>query len=388
MAGGGMNYRLTCLTPTLVGDGQRLSPIDYMVWKDHVNVLDQRRIFRLLAKGPRLEGYLSQLKRADKLDFASWGGFAQNYAGRRIPFEHASSSQYYEKTRAEHLFIPTFSAGPQGPYLPGTAVKGALRTGVVHGRLTSRAMSDLAARATEEGRLPRHPANSIEESALGTSGADPMRQLAAFDSKTVPDSAFKVYLLRVSTLESRSAGKFELAWKQSPRGSVKRAEDSTPTFAEMAAPGTVFQGEWHQSAFLAQPEIAKALRRRDPLDVEAMFGLVNNYTAQLLGLQKQYAEWTGLALLKSTVEQLDTRLNQVREAKRGCVLPLGWGAGFLSKAAFLDTQDDTYRKILQQVNFFARAIQSGLPFPKTRRIVFLGNQPASIPGFVHLEIAS
>ncbi len=48
-----MIYRVTCLTPTLVGDGQRLSPIDYMVWKDHVNVLDQRRIFKLLAKGPR-----------------------------------------------------------------------------------------------------------------------------------------------------------------------------------------------------------------------------------------------------------------------------------------------------------------------------------------------
>jgi hypothetical protein len=60
-----MKYRLTCLTPVLVGDGEKLSPIDYMVWKDHVNVLDQRRIFRLLAKGPRLDGYLTQLKRAE-----------------------------------------------------------------------------------------------------------------------------------------------------------------------------------------------------------------------------------------------------------------------------------------------------------------------------------
>ena len=110
-----MNYRLTCLTPTLVGDGQRLSPIDYMVWKDHVNVLDQWRIFRLLAKGPRLESYLTQLKKADKLDFASWGGFAQNYAGRRIPFEHPSSTQYWERTHAEHLFIPDLQHRPQRP---------------------------------------------------------------------------------------------------------------------------------------------------------------------------------------------------------------------------------------------------------------------------------
>ena len=98
-----MIYRITCLTPTLVGDGQRLSPIDYMVWKDHVNVLDQRRIFRLLAKGPRLEGYLTQLKKAEKLDFASWGGFAQNYAGRRIPFEHAGAAQH-QPVLAHELF--------------------------------------------------------------------------------------------------------------------------------------------------------------------------------------------------------------------------------------------------------------------------------------------
>src|SRR5208283_6072572 len=92
----GMKYRVTCLTPSLVGDGQRLSPIDYMVWKDHVNILDQHLIFRLLAKGPRLDGYLAQLKKADRLDFASWGGFAQNFAGRRIPFENVSAIPHWE----------------------------------------------------------------------------------------------------------------------------------------------------------------------------------------------------------------------------------------------------------------------------------------------------
>ena len=81
-----MKYKITALTPLLVGGGQELAPIDYMVWKDQVNVLDQPRIFKLLSRGPRLDGYLAQLRRADKLDFASWGGFAQNFSERRIPF--------------------------------------------------------------------------------------------------------------------------------------------------------------------------------------------------------------------------------------------------------------------------------------------------------------
>ena len=383
-----MNYRLTCLTPTLVGDGQKLSPIDYMVWKDHVNVLDQHRIFRLLAKGPRLDGYLSQLKKSEKLDFASWGGFAQNYSGRRIPFEHPSSTPYWERAHAEHLFIPTFSTGPSGPYLPATALKGALRTGVVHGQFPERVLADLAARTSSEGRLPRRPASSAEEAALGSGGADSMKLIAVSDSNTIPHSAFKVYLLRVATLESRGGTRFELAWKQSPRGSVKRAEESTPAFAEMAVPGTTFEGEWHENAFLAQPEIAKALRKRERLDTPAIFELVNGYTEQLLRLQKQYAEWTSLALLKATIEALQTRLGEIRVAHYGCMLPLGWGAGFLSKAAFLNTKDESYRQLLSQVGFYARAIQSGLPFPKTRKIIFLANQPASLAGFVHLTIGA
>jgi CRISPR-associated protein Csm5 len=371
-----MKYRLTCLTPTLVGDGQRLAPIDYMVWKDHVNVLDQRRIFRLLAKGPRLDSYLSQLKKAEKLDFASWGGFAQNYAGRRIPFEDASSAQYWERTRAENLFIPTFSTGPSGPYLPGTAIKGALRTGVVHGKLTPKLMSDLSARAASEGRLPRNPGRAMEEGALGVGGADAMRLISASDSQTVHENVFKIFLLRASTLEPKGS-KFELAWKQVPGRNVKRLEDSTPVFAEMAVPGTTFEGGWREKA-----------PRRSGMDATAMLGLVNAYAEKLLHLQKQYAEWTGLGVLKANMERLESKLTEVRQAGNGCVLPLGWSAGFLSKVANLDTQEEAARQILRQVGLYARAIQSGLPFPKTRKIVFLANQPATIAGFVHLEIVT
>ena len=155
-----MRYRLTCLTPLLVGDGRKLSPIDYMVWKDQVNVLDQWRIFRLLAKGPRLDGYLAQLKRADKLDFASWGGFAQNFAGRRIPFESPAYSAYWNRASGDSLHIPTFSTGASGPYLPGTAIKGALRTGMVSAPIDSGSSISPSPRKahtlrSEDGTMPR-----------------------------------------------------------------------------------------------------------------------------------------------------------------------------------------------------------------------------------------
>ncbi len=194
-----MRYRLKCLTPLLAGDGRKLSPIDYMVWKDHVNVLDQRRIFRLLAKGPRLDSYLAQLKNAEKLDFAPWGGFAQNFAGRRIPFGNAAYSTYWNRAAGESLHIPTFATGAAGLYLPATAIKGALRTGMVFAHWRDGMLQDVLARVKSEQTQrvpPRRPAEIVEEQALGPAGSNRMRCVGAGDSAPIAVSRFQIYLLR------------------------------------------------------------------------------------------------------------------------------------------------------------------------------------------------
>jgi CRISPR-associated protein Csm5 len=306
-----MRYRLTCLTPLLVGDGRKLSPIDYMVWKDHVNVLDQWRIFRLLAKGPRLDSYLAQLKKADKLDFASWGGFAQNFAGRRIPFENAAYPAYWNRAMGDSLHIPTFASGAAGPFLPAAAVKGALRTGMVFANWRDGILQGLAARTAGE-RVPRHPGEIVEEQVLGPASTNRMRFVSMGDSCTVPVTSFKIYLVRTSTLAPRGAA-YALGWKQSPRGAVDgaRPEESTPLFAEMAAPGTTFEGAWDEKTLFLQPEVRRAIRWPE-MSRERVFEAANVYAAGLLGLQRQYASWAGLGLLDRSLQDLETRLAEAR----------------------------------------------------------------------------
>ena len=380
-----MRYRLTCLTPLLVGDGRKLSPIDYMVWKDHVNVLDQWRIFRLLAKGPRLESYLTQLKNAEKLDFASWGGFAQNFAGRRIPFESPAYSAYWNRAAGESLHIPTFAAGANGPYLPATAIKGAMRTGMLFANWRDGMLQDVRKRVEGE-RLPRRPAETVEEQALGPAGSSKMKFLGAGDSGVVANTEFKVYLLRTSTLAPRGAN-FALGWKQTPRGAVdgNRPEDSTPVFAEMAAPGTVFSGDWDERAFFLQPEIRRGMRWQESFGRAKIFEAVNVYAGGLIQLQRQYASMAGLGLLDQNLDQLEQRLAQAKE-KGSCLLCLGWGGGLPVKSAWLDATNADYRQILHAFQFYDRALSTNLPFPKTRKIVFLNNKPATLPGWAELSI--
>ncbi len=380
-----MRYRLTTLTPLLVGDGRKLSPIDYMVWKDHVNVLDQWRIFRLLAKGPRLEGYLTQLKKADKLDFASWGGFAQNFAGRRVPFENAAYSAFWNRASGESLHIPTFASGASGPYMPGTAIKGALRTGMVFANWRDGMLQDVLGRVKGE-RLPRRPAESVEEQAVGSAGVSRMRFLSVGDSSVIAATDFKIYLLRTSTLQPRGAN-LALGWKTSPRGAVDgaRPDDSTPAFAEMAAPGTTFTGAWEEKRFFQQPEVRRSVRWPESFDRARIFEAVNVYAGGLLALQRQYASWAGMGLLDQNLAALEARLGEAR-AKGSCLLCIGWGGGLTTKSAWLDATNADYRQILSQYEIYNRALATNLPFPKTRKVVFLGNRPATLPGWAELMV--
>jgi CRISPR-associated protein Csm5 len=382
-----MQYRATVLTPTLVGDGNKLSPIDYMVWRDQVNVLDQPRIFRLLSKGARLESYLTQLHRATRLDFASWGGFAQNYADRRIAFEDTSYTPYWEKAPVESLSIPTFAATRSGPFLPGAAIKGALRNGFVFANLKPGAMHDLAGKLTGAERMVRRPAEQLEHQTVGSGGSDRMRVFSVADSGSGSRETFQVYMLRLATLIARGPQQYGLGWKQTGRGAVdgKRAEDATPSFAEMAAPGTAFEGTWRENAFLNGPEVRQSLRWNAPVTRERVFEAANLYAQKQLELHAQYAVWTGLNQLAASVASLQQTLEAARASGK-CLLALGWGAGFASKSSAIGTPDEDHRAVLGMLPFYERAIKSGLPFPKTRRIVFLKNQPATLPGWVELSV--
>lgn len=243
-------------------------------------------------------------------------------------------------------------------------------------------LQDTAKRVTTD-RPPRRPAEAIEDQALGAAGISRMRFVGAGDSAPIATSNFRVYLLRTSTLQPRGGG-FTLGWKQSPRGTVERPDDSTPTFAEMAVPGTTFGGVWDEKKFFLQPEVRRSIRWPE-VSRARIFESVNVYAQGLLALQRQYASFAGMGLLDKSLDELEQKLAETR-AKGGCIFPLGWGGGLTSKSAWLDTTNADYRQILEQYQIYNRALATKLPFPKTRRIVFMGNRPATLPGWVELTV--
>jgi CRISPR-associated protein Csm5 len=230
----------------------------------------------------------------------------------------------------------------------------------------------------------------MEQQAAGGGGADRMRVIAVADSGPKTRDAFRIYMLRLATLTARGPQQYALGWKQAGRGAAegRRPEDGTPAFAEMADPGTAFEGLWRENAFLNGEEVRQVLRWNGPVTRERVFEAANRYAEKQLQLHAQYAAWTGLDGLAQSVATLQARLGEARNGG-GCLLAIGWGAGFLSKSAAIGAEGENaeeHRKVLGALPFYERAIKSGLPFPKTRRVVFLRNKPATLPGWVELRV--
>ncbi len=153
----------------------------------------------------------------------------------------------------------------------------------------------------------------------------------------------------------------------------------------MAAPGSTFEGDWNEKNFFLQPEVRRSVRWPEQFDRSKIFEAANVYAGGLLMLQRQYASWAGMGLLDQSLAELEKRLESARAAG-SCLLPLGWGGGLTTKSAWLDSPNADYRQILQQFAIYNRALATNLPFPKTRKIVFLNNKPATLPGWVELAV--
>ena len=92
-----------------------------------------------------------------------------------------------------------------------------------------------------------------------------------------------------------------------------------------------------------------------------------------------------MGLLDRSLDELEQRLAAARENGK-CLISMGWGGGLLAEERLADTSNTDYRQILQQFAIYNRELATNLPFPKTRRIVFLGNRPATLPGWAELAI--
>jgi CRISPR-associated protein Csm5 len=397
-------YRLTALSPVHVGNGEFLvRDVDYLEDEGKTYVLDVERLFELLAVSPgALDEYSSgraDLRRLlDRL---------------RVRPERIASWAYSGRLGVPRVQLLARNARGQ-PLLPGTAVKGALRTLVVWALsfdfdegardwVPSREAAAAVGPAIEAASdWDSRPGDAVERSILWAPAArrhgghdhsgDLLRCLGVGDC-IVRDTDLEVARVRVLTATPEGP-----AWKAAERGARARPRPDDPEAASLGVealrPGAsgnltlrfdelyeLLRGE-APSAERRLFEAARAELDFEPWRIDIPFQVAihsRNLGLALCYRERRFYEERKLYDLARFYVDLEQKI-QKAAGSEAIFARLGWGGGWEAMTGGI--AHDRARERARQRFGLGR---EGYPFPKSRKLMLEGSKAVLPFGWVRLD---
>ncbi len=249
-------------------------------------------------------------------------------------------------------------------YLPGSSLKGALRTVLAWGLYTSqKRRPDLA-------RLGRSRSWAAQELERGLFGRDPnhdwLRALHVEDSQPLePDGHLTLRTVQVYPAD-------------------------LPIDVEAVKQGTVFQATITVDEYGFQEQVAQRLgwqgkRQR----IEQLPRLARNHARQRLLAEAEYFKAQGGPT--GAMRFYDSLINTWSGlAGNELIVQVGWGAGWESKtlgSGLLRTDDQAFERLLSQYRMTKGRRRPGDPFPRSRHLVLdRRGQPAEPLGWIKVTL--
>ena len=335
-------YDLTVsvLTPLHIGTGRELlNEYDYAIhngrtWRlnesallDAQDVEDAAMADKLARTPP------AQLLRGQ--DFRPDSGLFR-YVLRGTPRSNAEGAQLREQIKDVY----------DRPYLPGSSLKGALRTALAGQIWQER---DMRPEISKIGRRRQWAAQTYEKEIFGRDpNNDLLRALQVSDSAPVDPERLLILNARV----------------MNRRGSL-----DAPIEMEAIAPDTQFSLTLKvDDALFSEWAIANRLRLNGQELLSDLPRAVQNHSQ---ALARQEAEWFKDISPARQIAGFYQQLTGAQPGARRFLISLGWGTGWTSKTFGTHLQSDTdfMERILRDLGLARGRRQRDDPFPKSRRVV-------------------
>ena len=299
------------------------------------------------------------------------------------------------------------------PYLPGTEIKGAIRTAVAWWLLRQKNLAALRQKLLQ--RLPQHQPSRrelvqagqwLEQSLFGSDpNHDILRSLRVQDSTPVEPERLKVFLVIVAVRTNKG-----LQWLQSPRGGERRSRytddhrQAVANFCE-CLDGSVSGVKLTvvSDTFLSDGEIERGeVKLSVPEELgweETKRQAVNNWETACNELAKEVAEsernwWkevkdatrdigakTVAAKMERFYDELSNRIKA--ESDEAVFLNIGWGGGWRTKTVVELFGDEAVQEVVSRYGL-DRGSHSR-PFPKTRKVAWRGSNDFVPLGWLKLS---
>lgn len=381
------SYAVELLSPVHVGTEERLRHHDVLVIRDTLYRISPDRLLAELESQPQLRdryftGGLTEIQQ-----WLQQGDRLHRLAIYRCPVPRAPRRQ--EEVRP-------FLAEPLGrPYVPGTEIKGAIRTAVLWMRVG--AAAEKAELLRKVGRRPnrrgevederdrKYAGRWLEQALLGSDPKeDAFRLLRVADTETVPATALRVYPVLVAGRRSESLEVMELP-RSGSRASRYGADPSAAVanFCE-------FLVDARMRTFVGLDRYLLSRWSRDVSFLEDWPSACNSLSRHVAGREQTWWMQTlsrAAPKLRPMAESLARfyreLLGRLAQVSRGeAIVNLGWGGGWRTKTVTEAFGEQVVSDVVRRYNR-DRGSRSR-SFPKTRKVAWLGGNQYAPLGWILL----
>jgi len=332
------------LTPLHIGSGRiLLHQYDYVIHRGRTWRLNEDALLEAqMVDDPKMADILAQRPPGELLapdDFRADSPFFR-YVLRGTPRAQGEGAELREQLKDPY----------DRPYLPGSTVKGALRTAIAW---YAWEQLNLRPDVKKLGRKRQWAAQFYEHQIFGRDpNHDLMRALHVSDSTTVSTDRLAVYNVQVFNRVGQSGG---------PPIEVEGVAPNTRFSLTLKVDRALFS-KWAKQYNLKLP--GEEWLKKLPLVVQAYArALMKTEITALKGMQGMDA-----------VVRFYQSLYKVDLPSFRCFIPLGWGTGWQSKTLGSRLLEDGHfmAYVVDRYRLTRGVWRPGMPFPKSRRLVQTG----------------
>ncbi len=261
------------LTPLVVGDGDRLSPlVDYFLDGGRLHRIHPQRLAEWLDKNGKIEDYMEAVRTVSR--FAK-DKFWKDYIGLRDLRQIASGESYALRYTENPIEIRTIVKNADSPYLPGSSIKGAIKTALLHRWLTEQRKDVL-----------QEMVDALLRDATRFGGKDVLQfsinqllEPKGKDEKGMTDKVTTEFNnLRVSDSQPLEPASIEIA--ATKRLHFMRGTFDIPVVSEAVAAGQELRFALQALPYFKHPE----LQSLNTEGVKALFPIINTFSRAHAGL--------------------------------------------------------------------------------------------------------
>lgn len=386
------------LSPLHIGSGERLRRKEFVQHGNRLWIADPRRLTERVGANQHLSERFRAFCEDERKSLADF--LREN----QIRPEEVSSYGVAAPARLSQEILCFIKTTHPRPYLPGSSIKGALRSAILRGVLSgngellhsvSQFTSEMLGRL--KGEVRHYPGDRnritkeyktkisvrVQEAFFGPDQHhDLMRAIQIADSQPVDQGRLEIAEVKVLSASRRS-----LTVKQT------RAGHDMVINPEVIRKGTGFKGSIsfnvsllgdkgpsHQLGFHSKTEAILGFQR-----------LCNRVAEQLIEQEIGFFEQYNQRVLVNWYKQLHRGMAQLK--KNQCLLHISWGSGFNPKTVTSLFEEGLFDEVRLAFDLgkFDRDQRGNRvmvkPFPKSRKVVFENGNPKEPLGWVRLTIS-